>query len=133
MTPSISDLHVVLRRCWSYETAVPDTIWDPNVPAKGQCAVTALIVQDYLGGDLLRTMNPRDTAGRFPISHYFNLVDGREVDLTRSQFWLWEPGEIIIRDREYVLSNESTAMRYEKLRERVSRNLGGSDTLVIVR
>jgi hypothetical protein len=83
-----------------------------------QCAVTALIVQDYFGGDLLRC--PMTDGG----SHYWNrLPTGEEVDLTKDQLDhiagkpIWE--EVVVRNREYVLSYPDTAIRYELLKSRV--------------
>jgi len=99
-----------LSRGWSAETS-SDENWSAENPPLGQCAVTALIVQDKCLGKLLRsTVNG--------VSHYWNLLpDGTEVDLTRSQFT--EPlefGEVVERERDYVLSFPATAERYEKLR-----------------
>lgn len=130
----IDALFDALRASWNHETCVNSSIWLPNVPATGQCAVTALVVQDYLGGELLRAMNPEGQSGSKLVSHYWNrLPGGREVDLTRGQFWIWEPGEVVVRDRAYVLSNESTQLRYDRLRQRVHQRLGGSATLVLHR
>ena len=102
-----------LRKAWSADTSA-DTAWSPDNPALGQCAVTALVVQDRLGGSLLRT-----TVGG--VSHYLNrLPDGSVVDLTLGQFggayYDAEPEE---RSRDYVLSFASTVARYETLRGRV--------------
>ena len=50
----------------------------------GQCAVTALVVQDFLGGELIRAF----VCGE---SHYWNrLPDGSELDLTADQFALYD-------------------------------------------
>jgi hypothetical protein len=101
-----------LRQAWTATTSA-STDWTPERPSVGQCAVTALIVQDELGGVLLRTINAN-------VSHYWNrLPDGSELDLTRDQFDVWEPGEIVERDREYVLSFPETRRRYEELRSAV--------------
>jgi hypothetical protein len=77
--------------------------------------VTALIVQDELGGRLLRASTPGG-------SHYWNLLeDGTELDLTREQFGgSFEPGKIEVRDRQYVLSFAATRRRYEILRRAIS-------------
>jgi hypothetical protein len=101
-----------LARSWSADTSA-DPEWSPENAALGQCAVTALVVQDELGGELLRT-----TVNG--VSHYFNrLPDGSELDLTRTQFAAWEPTAIETRSREYVLSFPATRARYELLRARV--------------
>jgi hypothetical protein len=72
--------------------------------------VTALVVQDYFGGDLRR-----GEVGA--ISHYWNVLPtGEELDLTRKQFGddaqLTDPEP---RTREYLLSNPGTARRYKEL------------------
>jgi hypothetical protein len=95
--------------------------WENN-PSKGQCAATALLVQDLYGGLLVR-----GALGNIP--HYWNeLPDGTVVDLTRQQF-----GEdadkvefICYRDREYVLGRGiyDTEERYEILRDLVLDKLG---------
>jgi hypothetical protein len=108
-----------VRAGWCRETSADPTGWTPNNPAWGQCAVTALVVQDLLGGDLLRAR-----AGS--VSHYWNLLaDGSEVDLTRDQF----PFSTVllgreVRDRAYVLSFPATVWRYELLRERIQATGG---------
>jgi Domain of unknown function (DUF4338) len=89
-------------------------------PAWGQCAVTALIVQDAFGGELLRS-----TIGG--IAHYWNrLDDGSEIDLTRIQFgpnaYCERPAAL--RSRDYVLSFPETKRRYEHLRVLVTGKTG---------
>ena len=44
-----------LFHLWSKETCYPPQSknWGKDRPYYGQCAVTSLIIQDYLGGDLL--------------------------------------------------------------------------------
>ncbi len=108
-----------LRWCWSRETASPgcQAAWTPDAPSFGQCAVTALLVQDLLGGELIRTEVPGFG------SHYCNRLDsGLPVDLTFDQFpagTLFPAGEPVGRDR--VLKSERavqarTAERYERLK-----------------
>jgi hypothetical protein len=76
--------------------------------------VTALLVQDIFGGELVRA----DVQG---ISHYWTRTpDGNEVDLTRDQFGAGArvpEGEV--RERDYVLSFPQTRRRYALLRDRV--------------
>ena len=45
----------------------------------GQCNVTALLVQELFGGDLLKTPLP---AG----DHFYNRIEGERYDFTASQF-----------------------------------------------
>lgn len=105
---------VAIRDHWSRDTSsVPDE-WTPQNPARGQCAVSALVIQDILGGDLLRTT----VSGE---SHYLNrLPDDQIVDVTLEQFGtsIYDD-EPVKRDREYVLSFPDTASRYELIRSRI--------------
>lgn len=112
-TSKLAALSQALRASWNADTSAYPR-WSPHTPSLGQCAVTALIVQDVLGGDLERVT----VAGQ---SHYYNrLPDGTEIDLTRDQFAEWSPSAPETRTREYVLSYEPTAARYQILRDRVA-------------
>ncbi len=58
-----------------------------------------MIVQDHFGGEMLRTVNQG-------VLHYWNQVDGVDVDLTRDQFEQWAPeAEIVTVDRDEVESS----------------------------
>ena len=93
--------------------------WNINNPARGQCAVTALVIQDYLAGDIIKC----DVIGDED-SHFFNkLPDGEIVDLTRSQF---AEGTKFENEknagREKILSHPGTQARYEILKKAVESN-----------
>lgn len=107
-----------LDAAWSRETTHPDFAdkWSEENRSAGQCAVTALVVNDYFGGKLAKIYVGDD-------SHYFNIIDGEIIDLTAQQF-----GDIKIdyetyelRTRETMLANENTRQRYNELRGKVSR------------
>lgn len=74
--PSLQDLAAALDEAWSSGTS---TKWTPENPAKGQCSVTSLVVQELFGGEILKTQVP---GGR----HFYNRIGGERVDLTISQF-----------------------------------------------
>lgn len=118
----LEDLKKALEKSWSKETSADPKNWTPENPAWGQCAITALVIQDYFGGKLLRAAI--DKLG----SHYWNqLPDGSEIDLTKSQF----PKDIIIstgeiRDRKYVLSYPDTRKRYTLLRLAVENQINSN-------
>ena len=105
---------MTLYEAWSRDTSGDSENWDEHNPSLGQCAVSALIIQDLLGGDLVRS----EVNG---CSHYWNkLPNGQQIDVTLQQFGeVWARGEIKIRDREYVLSFPETAKRYERLRRKL--------------
>ena len=94
---------------WNRETCSPGLkdSWSEENPSLGQCAITALIVNDFFGGKIMRCIA---SSG----SHYYYLIDGNIVDLTVQQFLgeipEYESGEE--RTREYLLSNEDTRNRY---------------------
>ena len=78
---------------------------------RGQCVVTALIVQDYFGGKILRTEIDGERH-----SHYFNEIDGKTIDLTAEQFGLApEYKNVEERNREKLLSDRNTENRYKVL------------------
>jgi hypothetical protein len=113
------DLVQAIALSWSRDTSNEPDRWTPDNPALGQCAVTALVVQDYLGGRLLRGL-----VG--DVSHYWNqLPTGEELDLTQQQFQDFGVDSVGPRDREYVLSFTDTQRRYRSLLDLVSRQLGG--------
>ena len=61
---------------WSLSTA---SQWTADNPAAGQCNVTALLIHELFGGDLLKTPLP---AG----DHFYNRIEGRRYDFTATQF-----------------------------------------------
>jgi hypothetical protein len=113
----LEDLRRELENAWSRETSAQPSEWTARNPALGQCAVTALVVQDHLGGELIQAI----VNG---ISHYWNRVEsGKELDLSRQQFGEsvrieTEPG---VRSRAYVLSFPNTVSRYDLLRSQLKR------------
>lgn len=90
---SVELLRPVLRAAWGPDTCDPHDLenWRPDNPARGQCGVTALVVQDLLGGDLI--LGEVHVDGAKVGHHYWNqLPDGTEVDFTAGQF---HPGEVV--------------------------------------
>lgn len=113
------ELKKLLKAAWSKETSADPKNWTLKNPSWGQCAITALIVQDFLGGELVRTVV--EPFG----SHYWNkLPNGKEKDFTRQQFpkgTRVPRGES--RKRSYVLSYPPTVKRYAALRLSVENQI----------
>jgi|SRR5215831_18723930 len=65
-----------LRKSWSAATGHQ---WTLENPAAGQCNVTALLVHELFGGELLKTRLPEG-------DHFYNRIDGQRYDFTDSQF-----------------------------------------------
>lgn len=79
------DIQSAIEDAWSSETAAVDNDWSPTNPAAGHCDVSSLVLREIAGGDLKMAQVFRN--GELSEHHYWNiLVDGTEVDLTRSQF-----------------------------------------------
>lgn len=122
---SLLDVDRALRTSWAADTASPDDAddWHPDNPAWGHCDVTALVVHDLFGGEMVMAEVYVDGAQRG--YHWWNrLASGVEVDLTLEQFQRGEtlrnvqlkqrpPGPLPRRWEEYLL-----------LRERVGAHLG---------
>jgi hypothetical protein len=128
MTWTLADIEGIIRSSWGADTCPPDArnpVWDPANPARGQCGVTALVVQDLLGGDLVR--GDVHVADERVDTHWWNLLPGGvEVDLTRDQFG---PEEILTVG--VALARPTAPMKrgreeYETLRRRVFEALGRS-------
>lgn len=58
---------------------VNQVLWTKDNPARGQCGVTALVIQDYFGGKILKT-------GVDNSWHFYNSLDGVSHNLTAEQF-----------------------------------------------
>ena len=78
MLPAYDEFSIrrALPRAWSLDTAVQ---WTPDNPANGQCNVTAAVIHDLFGGEVLRTQLPG-------VWHYYNRINGERVDFSDSQF-----------------------------------------------
>lgn len=110
-----ADLGRMLQHAWSADTSFDPAGWTDQLPELGQCAVTALLVQDFLGGSIVR-------AQVYGTSHYWNaLDDGTELDLTRGQFSSWPDPISEQVPRDYLAASEDTVRRYRILRSRLGR------------
>ncbi|MBN8192966.1 hypothetical protein JI667_12515 [Bacillus sp. NTK074B] len=103
----------VLRRSWSLKTS---SKWTAEIPAKGQCGVTSLVVNDLLGGEIYKTR-------LYEGWHFYNVIDHIRHDFTASQFG----GAIQYDD---IPSNRGEAFQdtdmdqYNELKCKVLKHLG---------
>jgi 8-oxo-dGTP pyrophosphatase MutT (NUDIX family) len=131
---SLAALEEAVRVGWCVWTSDPvdQQRWSATNPAWGQCASTALVVQDLLGGELM--MADVHAADGTPAGvHYWNrLPDGLELDLTREQF---RAGELLGEPRTVPRPVDVTRGRlpgqYWLLSLRVRRHLDGPRTTAI--
>jgi hypothetical protein len=125
---TLAQLEQAIRESWSLDTADEDNDWSPENPSCGQCDITSLVVQDFLGGELLAADVYH--GGKRIEGHMWNrLGSGIEVDLTREQFRRGEVvGEPVVRPRPPTIDADHPRYhRYEKylvLSERVRARLG---------
>lgn len=129
---SLTTIERAIRDAWSLDTAEEDDGWTPDNPSRGQCDVTALVVQDLLGGDILGADVFLD--GERIEGHMWNrLVSGVDVDLTRDQFKRGETvGEPRVGRRTAAIADPAHPRyhRYQAylvLSERVRKRLGLSE------
>jgi hypothetical protein len=104
-----------LLRSWSLATS---TGWLAENPARGQCNVTALLLNEMFGAEILKTPLPEG-------DHFYNRIDGERVDLTDSQFAAPIMYLDIPSDRAAALSGTSPA-KFEALRVAFARHFGES-------
>lgn len=128
MMINLTKIVEALEASWGLDTTLSPSDWSTDNPSRGQCVVSSLIVQDYLGGELLRYSVDGENLHEI---HYFNqLDDGTYIDTTINQYKI--PITLKLKPisldgfnsvREKRLSGQSTAARYELLKERVDKYL----------
>lgn len=72
-------IRTALEKSWSTKTSF---CYSPDAfPSYGQCAQTAIVVQERFGGEILRT-----TGWHGQGNHFYNRIAGERVDFTADQF-----------------------------------------------
>lgn len=125
---TLENLITALEASWGADTAFTKSDWSSENPARGQCVVSSLVVQDYFGGDLLKYSV---TGKGIEESHYFNqIADGNIVDVTKGQYNFpvsMKPSTVsyvgFASIREKRLSDDDTRQRYRLLKDRVELHL----------
>ncbi|MFD7641731.1 hypothetical protein ACFV4P_13860 [Kitasatospora sp. NPDC059795] len=124
---NLIDIDRALRASWAADTCSPDDLaragWQADNPAWGHCDITALLVNDLLGGDLV--VGEVHLGGERQGFHWWNrLPSGAELDLTREQF---RDGQLVTAARVVERPPGRPPRRWEEyllLRERVGARLG---------
>ncbi|PEP59237.1 MULTISPECIES: YunG family protein [Bacillus] len=75
-TLQIEKIMNALSKSWSLKSS---SKWSKDNPAKGQCGVTTLVINDILGGAIKKTKLP-------DAWHFYNIINGKRYDFTASQF-----------------------------------------------
>ena len=103
-----------LCKSWSSQTS---GAWTAANPACGQCNVTALLVEELFGGEILKTPLPEG-------NHFYNRIGGQRIDLTASQFEAPIAYADLPSSRREALSG-TTSAKYEALKAAFSEAYGG--------
>lgn len=120
MPVTADELRQHFLAAWGPDTCYPHMReeWSPDNPSRDQCGMTALVVQDILGGELIIAEVHVD--GTKVGHHYWNrLPDGSDVDLTGDQF---RPDEAVVGGKTIVRPPDAPRLhreQYELLRQRV--------------
>jgi hypothetical protein len=130
MILSLGEIDEAVRASWAADTCSEDDVarapWTADNPAWGHCDVTALVVHDLVGGDLMLGEVYLD--GEQQGYHWWNrLAAGIEIDLTREQFRSGQvvtPGRLVKRPPGPLRRRQHD---YELLRRRVMTRVGASD------
>lgn len=128
MDISLKTLASAVRSSWSADTARTPSEWSESNPARGQCVISSLIVQDYFGGELVRF---KVTGEGMDETHFCNLLGGDIlIDTTISQYQTpvsqtRKPEKLdgFASTRERLLADEDTLRRYTLLKSRVEAQL----------
>ena len=115
----LAKLQQILREVYMRDLCYPpaQAVWSEENPTLGMCSITALLVQDYFGGDVCKATIDGG-------SHYFNMINGAIVDLTAEQFGHEITyGNVEKADRAAMLARMETEPRYLELKRRVEAKL----------
>lgn len=119
-TRSLLELRHFLYSACQKDTAYSSCAdeWSRSNPTRGHCAIAAMLVYEYFGGNIQRGYNAQK--GEW---HYWNVIDDAIYDFTRDQY---KDDNISFQDIQNVffatlLENCDTRRRYELLKERVIR------------
>jgi hypothetical protein len=102
----------ILYNSWSIHTS---SKWTNKNPAKGQCGVTALVINDLYGGVILKTQIPEGW-------HFYNQIDGQRYDLTETQF-IEKPQYQDIKSTREEAYGDTNEDQYMNLKSNVYRLL----------
>jgi uncharacterized Fe-S cluster-containing protein len=119
-----------LRKSWGTDTGfAPEDIVKSN-PSRAQCITSSLVVQDYLGGEIVRY---HVTGEGINEKHYFNIIDdGTKFDTTGCQYFVPVKMEFSPVDlgkyksiREKRLADDEIREKYNNLKQKVDSLMNG--------
>lgn len=119
---TLGEFYLACLKAWNTETCSAKfrPFWSAENPSAGQCTITAKLVHEFFGGEILWL--PLEGGGR----HSFNRISGVIVDLACEQFGkdaLLDFTEAQPGDPEALVSLPEKAERCELLRGRLAEVL----------
>lgn len=108
---TLEELKQILDNVYAKDTAHPEwrEKWCKENPTYGQCVPTALLVQYYFGGEIYKHNEE---------AHYFNMIGGKVVDLTKEQFD-YDLDYSKSKQKQPDITQAQTKKRYKLLKARV--------------
>ena len=103
-----------LIKCWSIKTS---SKWTAENPYRGQCGVTAIVINDLFGGTILKTRVGEQW-------HYYNWINGQRFDFTSKQFDFDLDYQDIDSSWDEAYS-DTNVFQYRKLKRLLEKELSG--------
>lgn len=101
-----------LKYVWSRDTAYSLSLRSGlHIQTRGQCYVTALLVNELLGGKLI-------TGKVYGEQHFWNEINGKEIDLTSDQYGGDGYTPVMCYDKSHINPKNKDLKRYLKFKER---------------
>jgi hypothetical protein len=110
---------------WSAETSYAPKEWSVKNPSLGQCATTVLVIQDYLGGKIVKgKVHLKDGTIE---THFWNCIDDKNIEIDATCFQYADNIDTVIPKpvsptREEILAYPDTKRRYNLLKDIVNNN-----------
>ncbi|HDV8359540.1 hypothetical protein FC695_06610 [Bacillus cereus] len=105
-------IYGALIKSWSIETS---SKWKIENPAKGQCGVTALVVQDICGGEIKKTKIGE-------VWHFYNCIGGERFDFTEDQF-NEKPNYLDVESNREEAFADTNEKQYSILKGKITKEL----------
>lgn len=123
--PTLQQLTAALHEAWDEETGYAGAgVWTSDNPARGQCVSSSLVVQDYLGGKIVRYEVKGEDVDE---THYCNILEDETIlDTTGQQYKVpvsMRPKPVDLQEypslRDKRLADKETRYRYQLLKRKV--------------
>lgn len=106
-----------VEAAWSEESSYCPEDWGKTDPSWGQCAVTAVLLQKEFGGELYRGWAINVSKGMHT-RHYWNRLNGIDIDLTWRQF----PVGTKLEEPEWTFAREIIANKWMEERFKILKS-----------